>query len=132
MLPQTERMDEGRITLELSVDLKAPGRARRSMEELRSRVDPETIDTITLLVNELVTNSVKFAGGESIEVRVGRARRGGTVRVEVLDDGPGFVPSQDQPALTDVSGRGLFLVESLADRWGINMDGRTCVWFEIG
>jgi anti-sigma regulatory factor (Ser/Thr protein kinase) len=102
------------------------------MEELRSRLDAELIDTITLLVNELVTNSVKFAGGGSIEVRVTRQGGTGPLRVEVLDDGPGFVPSQYAPALTDTSGRGLFMVETMADRWGVSMDGRTCVWFEVG
>jgi two-component sensor histidine kinase len=124
-------MDEGLITLELSVDPRAPGRVRRSMEELRRRLDPDVIDTITFLVNELVTNSVKFAGGGAIEVRVNRTGPG-SIRVDVLDDGPGFIPSRDRPPLTATSGRGLFLVESLAARWGVSMDGRTCVWFEIG
>jgi two-component sensor histidine kinase len=127
----TENMDERQITLDLSADTKAPGNARRSLEELRRHMDPETAESISLLVNELVTNSVKFAGRGSIEVRLARTEGGESVRVEVLDDGPGFVPTSPEPALTDTSGRGLFLVDAIADRWGVSMDGRTCVWFEI-
>lgn len=128
--PHTEDMADGRITLELAAGPKAPRRARRSLEELRPRLEEEVIDTITLLVNELVTNSVKFAGKGSIEVRV-TMPGGRIVRVEVLDEGPGFVPSRLRPGLSETSGRGLFLVESLSDRWGVKLNGRTCVWFEI-
>jgi hypothetical protein len=140
MFPHTWGMADGRITLQLAADPKAPRHARRSIEKLRPRLagglerTPEhlddVLDTITLLVNELVTNSVKFAGEGSIEIRLTRPEKG-PVRVEVLDDGPGFVPGGARPGLTDTSGRGLLLVESLSDRWGVKLDGRTCVWFEI-
>ena len=124
-------MDERQITLELSADTRAPGHARASLEDLRRDLDPEVVDSIRLLVNELVTNSVKFAGEGTIHVRLTRGEDQDAVRVEVLDDGPGFVPANPEPALTDTSGRGLFLVDAIADRWGVSMDGRTCVWFEI-
>ena len=124
-------MGDTEITLDLFADPHAPARARESLDELRTIVDPVTLDNITLLVNELVTNSVKFAGRGRIQVKLSGSEDR-AVRVEVLDDGPGFVPNHQQPALTDTAGRGLFLVEAIADRWGVNMDGRTCVWFEIG
>ena len=60
--------------------------------------------------------------------------RPGTVRVEVRDPGPGFSrPSfDDQPPL-GTSGRGLYLVDALADRWGVSRTpgGEARVWFEI-
>jgi two-component sensor histidine kinase len=124
-------MDEDRVILDLSASPHAPGRARRELDDLGGWLDRETVDNVHLLVNELVTNSVKFAGRGTIQVRLAR-KEGDGIRVEVLDDGPGFVPSSDRPALTDTGGRGLFLVEALSDRWGVSMAGRTCVWFEIG
>lgn len=123
-------MDEDQVILDLSASPRAPGRARRELDDLDRWLDRETVDNVHLLVNELVTNSVKFAGRGTIQVRLAR-REGDGIRVEVHDDGPGFVPSGDRPALTETGGRGLFLVEALSDRWGVSMAGRTCVWFEI-
>jgi hypothetical protein len=52
------------------------------------------------------------------------------VRVEVVDQGAGFIPvARDRP-VTEVGGWGLHLVETLADRWGVH-EGSTHVWFEI-
>jgi anti-sigma regulatory factor (Ser/Thr protein kinase) len=89
----------------------------------------DVLDDVKLLVNELVTNSVKFAARGKIGLKVVAADE--SVRVEVHDDGPGFSPTTHQPSLEDTSGRGLFLVDALSDRWGVNLDGTTCVWFEI-
>jgi anti-sigma regulatory factor (Ser/Thr protein kinase) len=82
-----------------------------------------------LLVSELVTNSVKHAGagpGEPIDLEL-RASAD-KVRVEVGDPGPGFEPTM---ARSEPGGFGLLLVARLADRWGVERDPRTCVWFEI-
>jgi anti-sigma regulatory factor (Ser/Thr protein kinase) len=86
--------------------------------------------TVVLLVSELVTNSVthsKVAGGV-IELLASISPE--LVRVEVSDDGEGF----DPPPVAhhdDERGRGLHLVQELADRWGRPMGLRTSVWFEI-
>lgn len=119
----------GEIEVRLAPDLSAPERARRSLEDVESRLRPEVFDDVQLLVNELVTNSVKFAPEGAIELKLITADE--AVRVEVHDEGPGFVPNSAEPELSDTSGRGLFLVEALADRWGVTLDGTTCVWFEI-
>ena len=85
---------------------------------------------VVLLVSELVTNSVthsKVAGGV-VELLASISPE--LVRVEVSDDGEGF----DPPPVAhhdDVSGRGLHLVQELADRWGRPTGLRTSVWFEI-
>jgi anti-sigma regulatory factor (Ser/Thr protein kinase) len=50
----------------------------------------------------------------------------------VADEGPGFDPANTKPPDQQRPGWGLFLVERLADRWGVNHDGRsTKVWFEL-
>jgi anti-sigma regulatory factor (Ser/Thr protein kinase) len=53
------------------------------------------------------------------------------VRVEVSDRGAGFRPPTGPPPPRSASGWGLYLVDQLADRWGIDTDGDTTAWFEI-
>ncbi|GAA5155813.1 hypothetical protein GCM10023340_42090 [Nocardioides marinquilinus] len=82
-----------------------------------------------LAVSELVTNAVVHAGTD-VQLRI--HLRGEALRVEIEDNSP-TVPSARSHALTAVTGRGLFLVESNVDRWDVETrpDGKT-VWFEIG
>ena len=117
------------LDVTLKPDLSAPERARNSIDDVRGRLSEDLLDDVKLLVNELVTNSVKFAGKGKIELRL--AASDDAVRVEVHDQGPGFAPNRSEPSLSDTSGRGLFLVDALSDRWGVTLDGTTCVWFEI-
>ena len=116
-------------TIEIPRDPRAPGRARRAIEGLNEHIAPDVAHDVKLLVSELITNSVKY-GGEgalSLKVETEHPRR---LRVEVIDQGVGFVPvARDKPA-TDVGGWGLHLVETLSDRWGV-YEGSTHVWFEI-
>jgi hypothetical protein len=48
----------------------------------------------------------------------------------VIDEGAGFEHEIRGRGPEDVSGRGLFLVDAMAPRWGIH-EGTTHVWFEI-
>ncbi|QNP61979.1 SpoIIE family protein phosphatase [Streptomyces genisteinicus] len=82
--------------------------------------------TTELIVSELVTNAIRYAGGP-VGVRLIRDRR---LVVEVSD------PSQTQPhlrraRLTDEGGRGLFLIAQLTHRWGsrYTAHGKT-IWTE--
>ena len=82
-----------------------------------------------LLVSELITNSVKY--GESGPVRLEvTSSEPETMRVEVIDQGAGFVPVARDKPMTEVGGWGLHLVDVLADRWGVQ-EGSTHVWFEL-
>jgi anti-sigma regulatory factor (Ser/Thr protein kinase) len=88
------------------------------------------VDDITLLVSEVVTNCVvhaDLAPGQDIHLRI--TRDPDTVRVEVRDEGRGFADSLLKGAHS--SGFGLYLVEQLADRWGVERGDQTCVWFEV-
>ncbi|MGH2808182.1 MAG: ATP-binding protein, partial [Actinomycetota bacterium] len=116
----------------LSGDLTAAAEARRSLNALTGALDPDTFDDVRLLVTELVTNSVRhadLADGEGIHLRVTTSDH--VVRVEVMDHGRGFEPRDRDAPLTQASGWGLYLVDKLADRWGVDGDDDTCVWFEI-
>lgn len=120
--------DREHLDVKLPPDVTAPERARRSLDRLEN-VRSDVLDDVRLLVNELVTNSVKFAGEGEIELKL--TADDDALRVEVHDEGPGFAPTTEPPELDDTSGRGLFLVDAIADRWGVTLDGTTCVWFEI-
>ena len=89
-------------------------------------------DVPVLLVSELVTNAIRHAQ-PPLELRA--AAYGSGVRVEVHDgalDPPVLAPLAPPDAPPPESGRGLYLVASLADRWG--WDGHAegkAVWFEL-
>lgn len=101
-------------------------RLRRLLDD--HGVGPDAAGGALLLVSELVTNGILHAGTE-IEVEATLA--GGRLRVEVADADPN-VPVRRNPAPTATSGRGLRLVERVADRWGVERhDGGKAVWFEL-
>ena len=92
-------------------------------------VDGETQEDCELLVSELVTNAVIHAHSGAVVSMEGDHD---LVRVSVRDD------SRAAPALRDcgpeeIAGRGLQLVNCIAQRWGVNtVSGGKSVWFELG
>lgn len=120
-----------RESLRLERTIKAPAQARLGLEPLREHLDPDRLEDVRLLVSELVTNSVLYAGEPGMWVEVHYGLADGRLRVEVVDAGPGFTAPSHDPELEDLSGRGLFLVRALSDRWGVAGSGVTRVWFEI-
>jgi len=89
------------------------------------------LEEAKLLTTELMTNAVRHAGllpGDPIELSIGASEE--VLRVEVTDDGPGF-DAQGLPAPVDGGGWGLYLVEHIADRWGVIRDRTNRVWFEL-
>lgn len=108
---------------------EAAGVARRGLLRLSGDIDVPVMETMRLLVTELVANSVKHArvDGMQLNVKVADAK----VLVEVTDEGPGFEPTPRSARGGD-AGWGLYLVERLAHRWGVHRDGaNTRVWFEL-
>ena len=85
-------------------------------------------DDASLLVSELVANAVLHAK-TPVEVSVVNAPT--AVRVEVRDHSP-RLPHKLGGHGANMAGRGLYIVEGLADRWGTRShgDGKT-VWFEL-
>ncbi len=120
------------IDLHLRPSPESPAMARQALRRLARELPGPVLEDIRLLVSELVTNSVRHAGlgPEStigLRVDVGPDR----VRVEVSDPGPGFEPGQESPSIYQDSGWGLYLVEQVATRWGVDVENATRVWFEI-
>ena len=117
------------VTFDIPRDAGAPGAARSAIDGLTGRIAPDVVPDVKLLVSELITNSVKYGGEGEVHLQL-RSEHEGHIRVEVVDQGSGFIPvARDRPA-TDVGGWGLHLVETLTDRWGVH-EGSTHVWFEI-
>jgi anti-sigma regulatory factor (Ser/Thr protein kinase) len=121
---------------ENAIDLRCRGGpeaatlARRALTKLRGDLDPPLMETMRLLVTELVANSVRHTGTDSVRLKVRVARA--AVLVEVSDSGPGFKYRPRRRSDAEESGWGLFLVERLANRWGVGREGRaTRVWFEL-
>jgi anti-sigma regulatory factor (Ser/Thr protein kinase) len=120
------------LDLRLPAGPQSPGEARHALDEFAGDVEEEQLDEVRLLVSELVTNSVRHAGMDSeqwIGLRVDHSPA--VLRVEVTDSGPGFEAGKPLPSLYQDSGWGLYLVEQIADRWGVKQEEGTCVWFEV-
>jgi anti-sigma regulatory factor (Ser/Thr protein kinase) len=129
MSSRTSSVDDG-ISLRLRGGPEAAARARQALSKLRADIDPPLMETLRLLVTELVSNSVRHAHSETVVLRVLVGRT--AVVTEVTDEGPGFDPADAGTPGSEDSGWGLFLVERLAHRWGVNQNpDATKVWFEL-
>lgn len=103
------------------------GQARRLIRRALRRWGLETLlDTTELMVSEVVTNAVRFAS-RPISLRLLRTE---VLRCEVSDDSP-LVPRIREAGPGEECGRGLFLVDQLALRWGATrLSSGKVVWFE--
>jgi anti-sigma regulatory factor (Ser/Thr protein kinase) len=111
---------------------EAAAEARQAISTLRADLDPPLMETLRLLVTELVTNSVRHTDAPTITLRVAIGKA--AVLTEVADDGPGFDPDCVENAGIDDCGWGLFLVQRLAHSWGVRDGdgaGPKRVWFEL-
>ena len=112
--------------------IEAPRKARTLLRGVLPRIPDARADDVTLMVNELVTNSVKHASVEDgAPIRVHIEIEGDALRGEVSDQGVGFRIRPIARERKGESGYGLRLVQEMADRWGLNVRDGTCVWFEI-
>ncbi|WP_329263609.1 ATP-binding protein [Streptomyces sp. NBC_01478] len=121
-----------------------PGKSsvRQARELVRKRLAEyglrDLVDIAELLVSELATNAVVHAGGR---YRLTLSLGGGTLRCEVADERRHLPRPPHRQAERDAhldvdpdseNGRGLFLVDALAHRWGSRLveEGKE-VWFEL-
>jgi anti-sigma regulatory factor (Ser/Thr protein kinase) len=119
---------EVRLALE-----SGPTAAPLARDELRlrlgDRLSADSLTSLLLIVSELVTNSVRHAPGEPIEVRI-TVNDDGSVRGEVEDQGAGDIEIRELTHGGTSGGFGLRIVEALTDQWGVYEDS-TNVWFEM-
>jgi anti-sigma regulatory factor (Ser/Thr protein kinase) len=104
-------------------------------DRLADVLTPPKLYEAELLTSELVTNAVRHAHvGEEAVIRIRIEVEPRTVHVSVVDAGEGFDVSRVVPRSPDDGeggGWGLFLIEKLADRWGVDSSSPHGVWFEI-
>lgn len=120
------------LRLSIAGGPRAPERARAWLQNAAAWLPRELERNLELLTCELVNNSVlhgKAGERDVIEIEL-RATQGG-VRAQVSDPGPGFAPAGRTRSIDEPGGWGLVLVDRLAERWGVEHDKRTRVWFEL-
>jgi anti-sigma regulatory factor (Ser/Thr protein kinase) len=121
-----------KIRFTLPAKAVAPSIARGTLDPLQSRLSEDTYYVVQLLVTELITNSLRhaeFSESDAIDIQVDVDDR--RTHVAVCDPGGDDLPRLLEQDLESTGGRGLFLVDAMADQWGVRTNSRTCVWFEL-
>lgn len=117
-----------------------PASVRSARDTVRDRLlawklPGDTCCDAVLLVSELTTNAVRHAGGGHVLCGLMLTGDGRRLRIELHDEGSTPVRRPEHPAGPGgESGRGLFLVQQLADSWGSARSTRAegnVVWAEL-
>jgi anti-sigma regulatory factor (Ser/Thr protein kinase) len=109
-----------RVRVRLDADAEAPRHAREALVPLGDRAPAERLQSLDVVISELVTNAVRHspahgAGAIGLEILCAA----GTVSVAVTDPGHGFDRSGPRREPGAGGGFGLYLVDELADRWWV-------------
>jgi anti-sigma regulatory factor (Ser/Thr protein kinase) len=125
------RHDTHELTLETSPSAVAV--ARRWVRDRAHVVGGVTtaLDVAELLTSELVTNAVRY--GPADGAIVVRTRFDGEALCVTVTDEGSTSPATQSPEAHETSGRGLMLVQAMAEDWGHGRDPRqrTLVWFTV-
>ncbi|WP_435270723.1 SpoIIE family protein phosphatase [Streptomyces sp. 1222.5] len=119
----------------LSVAQDEPERIAEARQHLRELLhdwaSAEQVDSAVLLVSEMVTNVLVHTDADALLLAEVAGADGRRLRVEVTDAGDDL-PHRRRPGELASSGRGLMLIELLADTWGVDPRGRgKSIWFEL-
>jgi serine/threonine-protein kinase RsbW len=121
---------DGMLDLTLRSESRSVAEARtRVCEAIGPHLENGMDETLKLLVSEVVTNAVRH-GGSAGPVEL-HASWNSEIRVAVQDHGDGFSPTPRNGRPDEPGGFGLYLVGQLADRWGVETDEGTTVWFVL-
>lgn len=128
----TEPSSPETLLLQVPARPESVSAARAALDGLR--LERDFTDVAKLLLTELVTNSIRHAGlSRSDRIRVTVIRSGRSLRVSVDDRKPGTVTpvvvGAIRPSPGAYSGWGLYLIDRLATRWGV--DQGHGYWFEL-
>jgi len=119
------------IDVRMPLDRTAPALARHALDGLSGQVRPEDLDRFQVAVSELVTNAIVHGppSGEG-SVHLGVEISTHRLRVSVDHEGS-FEATSRTPQPDQDSGWGLFLLDRLADRWGVEGHDGTLIWAEF-
>ncbi|MGW7052980.1 ATP-binding protein [Streptomyces sp. NPDC054888] len=100
-----------------------PARLRRVVRAILQHWGwPDLVETAELLLTELVTNALRYGNGNDVGVRL--YLTGGKFVMEVRD-GSSQRPVLRRATHTEKNGRGLLIVDAMAEEWGVSPDGTT-------
>ncbi|GAA3298468.1 ATP-binding protein [Streptomyces cinereospinus] len=101
-----------------------PSAAEIGRERVRAILTMWRLDNLaeraTLIVTELMANAARHTPCHEIRLIIGRPSAT-LVRVGIVDREPFRLPALTQAGEADESGRGLLLVDAVADRWGYDL-----------
>ncbi|RNF92636.1 ATP-binding SpoIIE family protein phosphatase [Streptomyces botrytidirepellens] len=120
------------VTLAQAEPERIAGARRQLRDMLHDWADPDQVESAVLLLSEMVTNVLVHTDGDALLVAEVSGRRGSRrLRLDVAD-GSDELPHRRRPGELASSGRGLMLMEMLADAWGVDPrgDGK-CIWYEL-
>ncbi|MEU2505175.1 SpoIIE family protein phosphatase [Streptomyces sp. NPDC007863] len=133
--PATAVRETPRRTL-MTIAQAEPERIAEAREQVRQLLhdwtDEDQLDSAVLMVSEMVTNVLVHTDGDALlTAEVACGDKGRRLRVEV-SDASDELPHKRHPGEMASSGRGLVLMEMLADAWGVapRGEGKT-IWFEL-
>jgi anti-sigma regulatory factor (Ser/Thr protein kinase) len=84
------------------------------------------------MVSEIVSNAVRHGQPEAdgmVGLRLDSEAE--VVRAVVTDAAPEFTFERDTFERANLDHMGLLMVDGLADRWGLSLDGKKAVWVEV-
>ena len=111
----------------------AARRARRLADDfIREHGGDARVTEFLVMVSEVVANAVRYGEPEADgQIGLRLEAEGQTLRAVVTDAGPEFTFERGVLDTSELGHLGLSLVDGLADRWGLSLDGKKAVWFEI-
>ncbi|MBY8342977.1 MULTISPECIES: ATP-binding SpoIIE family protein phosphatase [Streptomyces] len=120
----------------LSVAQAEPERVAAARQQLRELLhdwpEPDQVDSAVLLVSEMLTNVLVHTDADALLLAEVRGEPGARrMRIQVTDTSDAL-PHKRRPGELASSGRGLVLIELLADAWGVDPQGEgKRIWFEL-
>jgi anti-sigma regulatory factor (Ser/Thr protein kinase) len=119
-------------TFRLKGHARSAAAVRAALRGLPRALDEATIADASLCATELVSNVARHcegaARGHPVELQL--LVDDDLLRVEVSDPGKGFEVGELSPG-DETGGWGLFIVDRIADAWGVDPGTRCRVWFEL-
>lgn len=120
------------VDVELPAEASSAAAARSAVRALvldgDHRTDPQSLDRVLLLTSEVVTNAILHA---RTPLRLTARLDAGEVVVRVYDS-VRSLPRRRAYQTDAGTGRGMHLIEALADEWGVEeTSAGKCVWFAV-
>jgi anti-sigma regulatory factor (Ser/Thr protein kinase) len=120
------------VTVAQAEHQRVAGARQQLREFLHDWASADQVDSAVLLVSEMVTNVLVHTDADALlvaEMTGGAGSR--RIRIQV-SDGSDDLPHKRHPGELASSGRGLVLMELLADAWGVDPRGEgKSIWFEL-